>query len=381
MTGTTLGEVLIPRESTEWVGNPGNETFVTVRMRALGAVPRSIGEGKTPRPFRGSRVAAGDLIYSRIDARNGAFAMVPDSLGGAVVSKDFPTFGLRADRVEASYLSHLVRAPAFWARFQAMSFGATNRQRIDERLLLAQRVYLPPLPEQRRIASILDEADALRAHCAVQHARLAEVLSASFEAAAHASSGRTIVVSDLIESSQYGTSAKAGSTGRLPILRMGNVTSDGRIDLTDMKYIDLSPGDEAKYTVRQGDLLFNRTNSADLVGKSAVYRETEPRAFAGYLVRLRPKSPELGEYVAGYLNSRHGKLTLRKMAKSIVGMANINAREAMSIRLPEPDAERLDAFMRVRDQFEAQAASMRSRIEQLDALFASLQHLAFRGEL
>ncbi|QPE04161.1 restriction endonuclease subunit S [Microbacterium schleiferi] len=243
------------------------------------------------------------------------------------------------------------------------------------------RVPLPPLPEQRRIAAILDEADAVRVLAGAQESKLRELLDSFFDSVAGAPGRRSVTVGDLVESSQYGTSAKAGESGQFPILRMGNVTNDGRIDLTNMKFIDIDESDHARYLVHRGDLLFNRTNSADLVGKTAVYREAEPRAFAGYLVRLRPKSLELGEYVAGYLNSRHGKLTLRKMAKSIVGMANINAREALSIRLPEPDSATLTSLLDLRQRVEAERERLGTRRRWTDELFASLQHRAFRGEL
>ncbi len=381
MTWETLATALTPRIESEWIGEPDRETFVTVKLRGGGAVRRTIGEGKTPRPFRGSRIRGGDLIYSRIDARNGAFAIVTPELDGAVVSKDFPTFGVNVDRLEPAYLAHLVRAGGFWARFQAMSFGATNRQRIDERLLLAQEVYLPPLPEQRRIATILDEAEGLRTAAFQQLSLIDLTVQAAFAELLNKTHSGPTTIDALIQSSQYGTSQKAGAEGDVPVLRMGNITYDGRIDLTDMKYLDLPSSDESKYLVHAGDVLFNRTNSAELVGKTAVYREPEPRAYAGYLVRLRPRSPELGEYIAGYLNSAVGKLTLRKMAKSIVGMANINAKEVRSIRLPVPDPTALAWFTELRRHADAERPRLVSRSEEFDALFASLQHRAFRGEL
>jgi type I restriction enzyme S subunit len=57
------------------------------------------------------------------------------------------------------------------------------------------------------------------------------------------------------------------------------------MELSDLKYMDLDESQHERYLVRQGDVLFNRTNSADLVGKTAIYRGTEPMAYAGYLIR------------------------------------------------------------------------------------------------
>lgn len=75
---------------------------------------------------------------------------------------------------------------------------------------------------------------------------------------------------------------------------MGNVTDSGRLDTTDLKYIDLSPAEVPKYTVRRGDLLFNRANSREKVGKCAVVNTDEQFALAGYLVRvrMRPEQPQ-----------------------------------------------------------------------------------------
>ena len=74
-----------------------------------------------------------------------------------------------------------------------------------------------------------------------------------------------------------------------PILRMGNVTDSGRLDLTDLKWIDLSDAEVSKYSVEKGDLLFNRTNSKEKVGKTCIVDTDQPLAFAGYLVRVRFK--------------------------------------------------------------------------------------------
>ncbi|MFV0535347.1 MAG: hypothetical protein ACK5MR_17115, partial [Cumulibacter sp.] len=90
-------------------------------------------------------------------------------------------------------------------------------------------------------------------------------------------------IGDLSQSVAYGTASKAHSTGTWPILRMGNITDDGRLDLRDLKYIDLNEAETQKYSVRRGDLLFNRTNSLVKVGKSAVIRTERPLAFCRLL--------------------------------------------------------------------------------------------------
>jgi type I restriction enzyme, S subunit len=187
------------------------------------------------------------------------------------------------------------------------------------------------------------------------------------------------VIGDMTESVQYGTSAKAGTTGAWPILRMGNVTDDGRLDLTDLKYIDLAESDIPRYTVRRGDLLFNRTNSLEKVGKSCVVDTDEPLAIAGYLVRVRFKREHRSEFVCAYLTSKHGLAVRKRMAKAAVNQANINATEMRSIVIAQPPTELQETFVRRVES--ARATVIAARTDSLDELFASLQSSAFRGEL
>lgn len=247
-------------------------------------------------------------------------------------------------------------------------------------------VPVPPLPEQRRIARALDQAFRIRD----QHTEYSAKLSSLFEAAfvdifgdpftnpRRFGNGR---IGDIVAATNYGSSQKAGPTGHYPILRMGNVTEDGRIDLSDLKYVDLPDEHAARYLVQNGDILFNRTNSAELVGKTAVFRGPEPMAYAGYLIRIRMANGRRPDYLAGFLNSGYGKAVLRHMAKSIIGMANINAQELRSIRLPLPPADLELQFEKAIVAVRHHEARLRLRFQRLDALFASLQDRAFKGDL
>jgi len=159
------------------------------------------------------------------------------------------------------------------------------------------------------------------------------------------------------------------------------LTYSGEMDFSDLKYIDLPERDIEKFTVRDGDILFNRTNSAELVGKTAIFRGVEKCAYAGYLVRLRVNEKADPEYVCAFLNSPFGKAVLRGMCKSIIGMANINAKELQTIRLPIPPVDLQIRFAKVIKNIGLLKNVHRIHLSELDALFASLQDRAFRGEL
>jgi len=184
-------------------------------------------------------------------------------------------------------------------------------------------------------------------------------------------------LSTLLDAAQYGTSAKAGERGDYPIIRMGNITYDGHIDLKNLKYIDLSEGEVTKYTVTRGDILFNRTNSASLVGKTAVYHGAVPLAFAGYLIRLRTNHLAIPEYVSRYLNAPVAKATFRSMAKSIVGMANINAKELGTISIPTPPLDEQARIVDILDQADELIAVASEFDARLEALKRSWFHETF----
>ncbi|ELE86560.1 TPA: restriction endonuclease subunit S [Escherichia coli] len=220
-----------------------------------------------------------------------------------------------------------------------------NKSRFSE-----LKIPCPPLEEQKRIATILDKVDGIHKK-REQAIKLADDFLRAKFLEMFGTPANNIhrfpkgTIRDLVDSVNYGTSAKASiDSGEYPILRMGNITYQGRWDFTDLKYLDLSVKEKDKYLVKEGDLLFNRTNSKELVGKTAVYEEDRPMAFAGYLIRVRPNSIGNNYYISGYLNSIHGKITLMNMCKSIVGMANINAQELQNIEILIPPKHLQDEY-------------------------------------
>ena len=246
-------------------------------------------------------------------------------------------------------------------------------------------VPLPPLEEQRRIASILDKADDIRQKRQQAIAKLDELLQATFidmfgDPIKNEKGWPIGTIGDMLESVKYGSSDKAELEGDVPILRMNNITYSGEMNLKDLKYIKQEQADE-KYLVRQGDILFNRTNSKELVGKTAVYYGPEPMAYAGYLVRGRTLPEHVPEYISGFLNSSWGKSTLQSMCKSIIGMANINAKEFQSISLPIPPRELQLQFKKKVYAIREHKLKLEMQLHQYDELFNALQQKAFNGTL
>ena len=326
-----------------------------------------------------------DLLVAKITPcfENGKIAQATLAHPHGYGSTEFHVVRPRLESADARYVLHFLRSPRVRVEGERRMTGSAGQRRVPTDYFATLEIPLPSLAEQRRIAAILDQADELRTKRRRTLVLLDELASAAFESIfeTRSSKTRTVSIRSLLDSTQYGTSAKAGIDGEFAVLRMGNITRAGRLDLADIKYIDIPERDRPKYLVRRGDVLFNRTNSAELVGKTALYDDKEPRAFAGYLVRLRPSEPDLGPFISGFLNSAYGKAKLRSMAKSIVGMANINAREVGAMSIPISSAVQRARFAEIRRVIEDHRLKQEGALRELDTLFASLQHRAFRGEL
>ncbi|WP_400239408.1 restriction endonuclease subunit S [Methanomethylophilus alvi] len=159
-----LGDILKQNTTVTKVDCPDKETFVTLSSKGRGAKKREIKDGKTPVAFSGYRIHAGQFIYSRIDARNAAFDIVPECLEGAVVSKDFPVFDFDTNAIEPVYLLHSVLQNSFIEQIQSSSFGATNRQRIKEETMMNYSIVLPPLSKQREYSQFVQLTIIIKKH-------------------------------------------------------------------------------------------------------------------------------------------------------------------------------------------------------------------------
>nr|WP_280907984.1 restriction endonuclease subunit S [Cupriavidus sp. LEh25] len=139
----------------------------------------------------------------------------------------------------------------------------------------------------------------------------------------------------LVTSVEYGSSAKSSTKGSMPVLRMGNLQG-GKIDWNDLVYTD-DEREIAKYALRPGDVLFNRTNTIDLVGKTSIYCGEEPAIFAGYLIRINAKKDLLDSCFLNYtLNTEFAKKYSLKVLSVAVGQANINGQKLKTYPIPLP---------------------------------------------
>jgi type I restriction enzyme S subunit len=192
-----------------------------------------------------------------------------------------------------------------------------------------------------------------------------------------------VALDKVAESFNYGTSAKSANTGAVPVLRMGNLQG-GQIDWTDLKYTS-TPEEIEQYNLVTGDVLFNRTNSPELVGKTAIYRGEQPAIFAGYLIRVRTTPALNSEYLNYCLNSTYARQYCWNVKTDGVSQSNINAQKLSRFEVPfcslvEQDeiVRQVNHYFNLADQLEARFEQAASLVEQLpQALLAK----AFSGQL
>jgi type I restriction enzyme S subunit len=190
-------------------------------------------------------------------------------------------------------------------------------------------------------------------------------------------------LSDVCTGFHYGTSQKSQKEGRIPVLRMGNLQA-GKIDWSDLVYTD-DEEDITRYLLNGNTVLFNRTNSPELVGKTAIYRGDRPAIFAGYLVRVITGNELDPEYLNYCLNSREFKEYCLRVKTDGVSQSNINAKKLSQYVMPWcplPEqleiVRRVDALFKLADAIDHRVSSATIRAEKLTQAILTK---AFRGEL
>lgn len=173
-------------------------------------------------------------------------------------------------------------------------------------------------------------------------------------------------IKNVVNEVKYGTSKPSVENGEYKYLRMNNLTYDGRFDLTDLKFISLDNDELEKCVVRKGDVLFNRTNSLDLIGKTADFDFDEDVVIAGYIIRIRLKETIVPKFFSMYMNTDEMKLHLRTIAKGAVNQANINAQELQEIPIYLPPIELQNQFVNFVRQVDKSRFDIKKSITELE---------------
>lgn len=279
---------------------------------------------------------------------------------------------------------------------------AVNQVSINQKQLSSLEIPLPPLSEQQRIVerieelfAKLDEAKERLQEVVDSFAvRKAAILHKAFtgeltkqwrlENGVSDESWEEKTIGEICSSLKYGTSKKSSDDGEVVVLRMGNL-QNGEIDWSNLAYTS-DEEDIKKYLLKSGDVLFNRTNSPELVGKTSIYRGEMPAIYAGYLIKFDyEKNIVVGDYLNYYLNSSKAKEYYMQVKTDGVSQSNINAKKIGEFEIPLPTISEQHEIVRFINDLLARERAAQQATEQalasIDLMKKSILARAFRGEL
>jgi type I restriction enzyme S subunit len=281
-----------------------------------------------------------------------------------------------------------------------VAHGGVGLRHVTKGVFENTEIVVPPFDEQKRIAEKLDSLLARVDSCQTHLERVPQILKRFRQSVlAAATSGRLtedwreenavignwrlVNLREVATGSNYGTSAKSQKSGKMPVLRMGNI-QDGKLDWTDLVFT--SDKDEIeKYKLVKGDVLFNRTNSPEWVGKTAVYKGEQPAIYAGYLIRVKCGDELLPDFINYCLNSPMGRDWRWQVKSDGVSQSNINAQKLADFEFELPPLEEQTEIVRRVEKLFAYAERLEARYtsasQHVERLTPSLLAKAFRGEL
>ncbi|MGP6205393.1 restriction endonuclease subunit S [Microbacterium sp. F2] len=328
-------------------------------------------------------VEKGQFAYATIHLDEGSIGVAPEA---CVISPMYTVFSVDQSRVDAGYLIRLMKSPTAVAQYSRLGRGTAERRKsISLEALGRLGVHLPPLPEQRRIAAILDEADARRS---ARHAslRLLRAVPGEVLAARDSRGWKSVSLGD-VASLQGGltvSARRATLPRRAGYLRVANVFR-GAIDLTEIKDLGVTQAELERTRIRLGDLLVVEGHgNLDEVGRAALVTElpSADLTHQNHLFRLRPNAERvLGRFLELVLNSSDSREYFRRVANTTSGLNTLNATSVRSLRMRLAPPAIQDEVVREVDGVSNSIRAAERSSAQLDELFASLQHRAFRGEL
>lgn len=291
--------------------------------------------------------------------------------------------------LDRDYLAHYLLSPAMVAQAASLAAGA-NLPRLSPSALLKFKVPLPPLSDQRRIAAILDKADELRAKRRAALAQLDTLTQSIFldkfgDPMTNTGDWPTEPLGGLLESGpQNGLYRPASDYGSgTPIVRI-DAFYDGVLgDTHNLKRVRISDSERKSYELRVGDILINRVNSREYLGKSALVPElVEPTVFESNMMRLGVDRQRLNPvFVIQFLQTKPARTHFQMCAKDAVNQSSINQQDVQALPVPLPPLPIQDDFASLVGVVGAHASRNLASAANGDRLFASLQHRAFTGEL
>jgi len=308
-----------------------------------------------------------------------------------VCSGDIYVLEPSGDALLPELLPFICQTDAFFEHAVGTSAGSLS-PRTNWESLADFEFALPPIEEQRRFASALNATwrctDGLSTVVSTARSMRSALLNEFLRGQQHGQLQEhpilgpvhrewpVVPISDLLHVCQYGLSNPLSDRGQYPVLRMMNL-SDGLVVPNDLKYLDLPETEAQKYLLHKGDVLFNRTNSYELVGRTAMHQLDGEYLFASYLVRLVPDASRLlPAYLVEYLNSGFGRTQVMGFASRGVSQTNVSASNLAKVLLPLPSLPEQEQTCRLLAELRRVEADALVRAGQVSEMGRMMQGLA-----
>lgn len=365
----------------------GGDDFMYVDVSAVDSatkrIARPVRVGAAEAPSRARRlIRTGDVLVSTVRPNLNAIAVVPPTLDGATASTGFAVLRPSSE-LDERYLFHWVRTPAFVSDMVKKSTGASYPA-VSERIVKESNIPLPSAKEQRRIAGILDAADAIRSKRKAVVAHVDALTHSVFNALfGELEASSTVGELATIQGGLQVSTARARHPVEVPYLRVANAHR-GRFDLAEIKTLRATEAEVARTRLIAGDLLFveGHANPAE-VGRVARWSDQIPLCVhQNHLIRARlDTSRLLPRFAEMWLNSDPGARHFRRAGRTTSGLNTISASTVRSAPIAVPPLADQQAFVARVAHIDAVRTTVQRALADDDELFASLQSRAFSGML
>ena len=352
-----------------------------------------------PDQVKGYELDPGDLLFARSGSVGRTYLYRPED-GRCVFAGYLIRFRALPNFAIPEYLEHWTHSQAYfqWIASIARRGAQTN---INATEYSSLPILLPPLPEQRAIAAVLDSIDdaiegaeaVIAATEGLRDALLHDLLTRGVPGwhtewrevpglGTIPADWEVARLGDVLDSTTYGTNSPLSAEGAIPVLRMNNI-QNGQIDLSYVRRADLNEKETRELSLIPGDILFNRTNSLDLVGKVGVVRSlSQPMSFASYLVRLRVNEERANPlWLSALMWSDACQSRIRKFATPGVSQANINPTSLKTLAIPLPLLAEQQAIAETLDGVDVAIEHDRKETNLLKCLKASVSDALLTGRV
>ncbi|SEE39336.1 type I restriction enzyme, S subunit [Rhizobiales bacterium GAS191] len=340
-----------------------------------------------------SYMQTGDVLVAKITPcfENKKIAIAELACMHGFGSTEFHVVRADSSALDNRYLLHFLRQDRVRRSGERRMTGSAGQRRVPRQFLEELALPLPPLHEQRRIAAILDQADDLRCKRRealtrvdkLSHSYFVELFGDPLVNPLHWPHSTSLgEVAEIVSGVTKGRKLNGAPTRSVPYLAVANVQARA-LRLDNVKWIDATENEISRYRLLRDDLLLTEGGDPDKLGRGTLWGgEINECIHQNHVFRVRLTSPDLSPVFLNWLvGSERGKRYFLSAAKQTTGIASINMKQLRDFPLLIPPLKLQRAFaVRVAD-VDKLKAQHRAHLAKLDALFASLQHRAFRGDL